>query len=496
MDNRLAQAIQALAQTQQAQAGSQEIQNQLLYALVAKELGEDKIAALKDAAGTPSAVQLHGIGGLFSGQGVERDVVTAYVTPMGLGAQLPRYPTVYEDPRFSAITGFTATTGTRPTSKCADAPKGYMKTCELTAYFGLNRQDTQEIEFNKTMRKLSRGDHTDLRLAGEVLGNTGFRPAGMNQSQILQVVTMAEMVIAAVNLEREMAVDMWQGLVANGSFPGLDLQIATGQLDARTGTACPALDSDVKDFNFSMVDGTAKDIVNYLNQLEYYLRFNATRMRQMPATWAIVMRPELWYELSAVWPCRYLTNRCAVAAGTNPMVINDATNITLRDSMRNEGYIDIGGHQYPVLTDDGIYEYNNINNANLNPGEFASAIYMVPLTIRGGMPVTYMEYLDYRAGAPDIALLHGKEEFWTDDGMYSWGITDKKGWCYQLHLATEQRVVLRTPQLAGKIQRVAYTPLQHLRSPFADNAYFADGGISTGPAGTRYSAWLPVGGGR
>ena len=282
-----------------------------------------------------------------------------------------------------------------------------------------------------------------------------------------------------------MVVDLWTGdPTAGNQMPGLDRQIVTGQIDARDATACPALDSDVKSFAFNMVDGIALDIVEYLSMLEYYLTFNAERMRLSPVSWAIVMRPQLFFELSAVWPCRYLTHRCANSGGTNIAVINDNVNVNMRDAMRNGKYIDINGTRYPVILDDGIYEYNNINNANLEANEFASSIYMVPLTVLGGtVQATYMEYLDYRLAQPDVALLNGLQKFfWTDNGMYTWGISDVKGWCYQLHLATEQRVVLLTPQLAGKIERVAYSPLQHVRSPFADSPYFEDGGVSKAPS--------------
>ena len=478
----LQNVIERLAETQQTQA-------ELLKALNSKQR--------KDAAGTPTFTQLHGLGGLFSGSGVEREVVTAHIRPMGLGAALRRFPSVLEDPRFSAITGYTATSGSRPTNPCDDATKGYVKSCELTALFGLNRQDSQEMDIGDIIRRADRGDHRDLTLMGEVLGLAGFTPSGLNQQQILQVVTMSEMVTMGVNIEREMSVDLWQGTVASGSFPGLDLQIATGQLDARTGNACPALDSDVKDFNYNSVDGTTLDIVYYLSTMEWYLRHIADRTGLMPVQWVLAMRPELWFELSAIWPCRYLTNRCADSAGSQVAVINDQVNVRMRDEMRNGMYIDINGRRYPVVVDDGIYEANNQNDANLAAGEYASSIYFVPIVIRGSFPVTYMEYLDYREAQTDTNLLQGTQGYWwTDNGMYSWSTTNKKGWCYQLHLRVEPRAVLRTPQLAGKIQRIKYTPLQHLRSPYADSPYFMDGGASIIGAGTRYAVWMNGGAGR
>jgi hypothetical protein len=308
----------------------------------------------------------------------------------------------------------------------------------------------------------------------------GLAPGKLTDEQVLDIITKAEMVGAGVSAERKLSQYLWQGTLAVGGFPGLDVQIATGQRDADTYTLCPALDSDVKDFNYSAIDGTARDIVDYLSMLCYYLEHNSVGMGLDPVTWVIVMRPELWFELSAIWPCRYMTNKCtsSVANSSTPVaIINDNVNTSMRDSMRNGHYIDVNGKRYTVIEDTGIFEHNNVNNANLRPGEYASSIYVVPLTIQGNFPVTYREYLDYRQGAGDVALLGGKEMFWTDDGIYSWAIEQIK-WCYKLALKTEQRVVLRTPQLAGKLQRVKYTPLQHLREPYPESSYFADGGVS------------------
>lgn len=79
--------------------------------------------------------------------------------------------------------------------------------------------------------------------------------------------------------------------------------------------------------------------------------------------------------------------------------------------------------------------------------------------------------------------------FWTDNGVYTWALEVVK-WCYKLSLKTEQRVVLRAPHLAGRIDHVRYTPLQHLREPDPSSPYWADGGVSIrGGLGTPYAAW-------
>ena len=265
----------------------------------------------KQATGVMSAQRLHGIGGLFSTPGLDQDVFSTYVRPQSIMSILQKFPSVDEDPRFGALTGFTAPDGAQPTNACADAPTGFTKSCTLTALFGQHRFDTQEIEMDQVMLRANRGDFKDLRLQGELL--TQLAPEGLNQSNVLNVVTAMEMLRTGAYMEMQLHTDCWQGTVAAGSFPGLMYQVATGQVDAATNTACPSLDSDVKDFTYDDVCGTVKDIVEYLSSMMYYLESLAADTGLAPVKWVLAMRPQLWFELSACWPCSYLTNRCTTA---------------------------------------------------------------------------------------------------------------------------------------------------------------------------------------
>ena len=154
-------------------------------------------------------------------------------------------------------------------------------------------------------------------------------------------------------------------------FPGLDAQIATGQKDAETGVLMPSIDSTIVNFGAS-VDSTTKDIVDTISGMESYLYNYAERSGLAPVTWAIVMRPELWFELSAIWPCRYLTDRCGNAAGTGVITINDDGNVRMRDDMRSGSYLLVNGRRYTVITDDGIAETGAT-------GSYTSSIYFIPL---------------------------------------------------------------------------------------------------------------------
>ena len=438
-------------------------------------------------------------GGPFSTCGLDRNVITAHMRPEGISTHLPLIAGNETDPRFATLTGVTDDVGALPNFPCDNAPTGYLKGCNLTARFGFLSKSTNTIDWNKVRIKARRGVFDDLQLVGRMLGLTDLVPGELNESQMLDIVTMAEMVQAGVRLERELSTQMWQGTPAVATpgggyiqFPGLDVQIATGQVDADTNTACPAVDSDVKDFVYNDVCGTGRSIHEYLSMLEYYLYYNASKMGLLPATWVIAMRPELWFELSQCWPCVYNTNKCgaAIPAGSNTTVTLTGTEMTqLTQQMRDGPFIDVNGRRYTVITDDGIFEHNNINNANLNAAEYASSIYMVPVTVTGGFPVTYREHVDFRLGGDDVNLLRGLQDFWTDDGVYSWAIENQK-WCYELTVKTEQRIVLRAPQLAGRIDHVKYSPLQHLRDYDPDSPYHMDGGVSVRVAGTTYAVWL------
>ncbi len=79
--------------------------------------------------------------------------------------------------------------------------------------------------------------------------------------------------------------------------------------------------------------------------------------------------------------------------------------------------------------------------------------------------------------------------FWTDMGVFSWAVEQTK-WCYHLTAKTEQRVVLRTPHIAGRIDNVRYTPLQHLREYDPDSPYHQDGGVSVRTAPSKNAVWL------
>ena len=465
-------------------------QQQLLM-LAALLKSDDPEMLVKAAASVNTATLVTQPGGMFAVAGMETDVISTHVTPRGIGASLPVYTSYVTDPYYGIFTGYTAETGARPVTPCEDGPSGSMKAGVLTASFGRVQHDTKTIEID-TVLDQTRGVNNNLRLLGEIYGNGvfgGSDAAPNSPQQILNLVVMSEMVGVGVQFERDLAKLTWQGNPANNTaqgghkeFNGLDRLIKTGHVDAESSTAMAAADSHIVAFAHNLVTGTTKDIVEEMLATEHYLYHLADRTGLSPVTWKIVMRPELWYELTKVWPSRYLSNNATNFAGTNVMAFNDGSTVRERDRMRQTLQIDLNGRTYEVITDDGIYFDDNVSDSgNYSAGQYGSSIYFLPTMVSGNFPSMYWEHKSYTAVPAQIAPMGAgvrNTEFWTDNGRFLWAY-DSNGFCFKLKAKCEPRILLRTPHLAAKIQNIKYVPTKALRSPFPADATFVQGGVSS-----------------
>jgi len=471
-----------------------------LVDLISKEV-EMKLKA-PGTSGT--ATPLHGVtrvgAGLFSSQGVERDVLSTVVRPFGIAEELPVFPTTDQNPLFAAITGVSDDIGSETATPCGDPPTGYMKAANLSAQFGYVVRGTETIDINEVAMRINRGDFRDLRFAAGFPGMDKLNPVNprsMSANQLLDVMTVSEMFQTGIRMERVLAKQMWQGSPANNNvgggykeFPGLAKQIATGQKDWETGTLAPALDSDVKDFTYENADGSgSKNLVTYVSEMEHFLYTLARKTGMLPMEMVIAMRPDLWQIVSSVWPIQYNTTYQAILSTGAQVVVDGRQNVADRDAMRSNMTLAVNGRVLKVIVDDGIEEDTPLTDQNLSAGEYSSSIFFIPL--RGaGKNLTFIEHMDYRATDIDSAILGGGKTFyWTDNGRWMWNWDNTGGWCYQGKVKTEMRVVLLTPQLAGRIDNVKYTPLQHSRDYDPDSPYFVNGGVSFRTGSTGNAVW-------
>jgi hypothetical protein len=490
----------------------QEVLQEIGKALATKSYGGKEAATIGYKAGlspsTPSSPYMHGPGGLFGVSGLERDVISTRIQPFGLGSELPARGTIVTNPLYPYLLAYEAATGVNPVGVCDDAPTaGPAKTCIQTAQFGLFSYSTRTIDVSRNGQQTNRGEFLDLMVYNEPMLDTdgnGIPTPKVSGSPDLTREVLQRFVEVGVSFQNQLLPMVWTGNPANNTsgggykeFPGLDILIGTGKYDALSGTTCDALDSDVKDFNFERIDSGSggNDIVATMSYLLRYLRYNADHMKLAPVDWCVVMRPELWWELTQVWPCAYMTYRCQnqIAGTTSNLFIDQADQLRMRDDMRNNMYLLIDGIKYPVIIDTGIVELTGTTSSKVKSGCFASNIYVIPRVVRGGLVSTYWEYLDYSQTAM-IALQDGANnlgviDFWTDGGRYLWHRKPPANWCIQWQAKIEPRVILRTPQLAGKVLDVAYCPMQHIREPNPSDPYFVDGGVDTRPGPSLWSDW-------
>jgi len=272
---------------------------------------------------------------------------------------------------------------------------------------------------------------------------------------------------------------------------GLQLLVNTGFTDAFTNTTCPALDSDVKNFAYGDVKTqTNPSFFELLEMAHFYVSHNADRQALTPVDWVVVMRPELWQTVSSLVPYQSIlaTMMNATIPASYQVNIDGGSLAQERNSIREGMRLSINGQNLTVITDDGIPELNNANDANLEAGEYASDVYVLPLRYLGNRPGMKIQYKDFRFIAGEIAAtddMVGGFYKPSPDGRFWWALV-RDGACFKIQAQTEPRIILRTPQLAARIQNVKYVPLQHLRSPDSDSSYFFKGGVSTRAPSSYY----------
>ena len=443
---------------------------------------------------TPTTNVIHGPQGIFGVPGIERDIFATRVKPTGLLEYLPAIGTDIEHPLVGYLTGFTDDeSGTEKDAVC-DVPleAGKIKSCLQGALFGRYERKTEVLEVNKALRRENRGEFMDLRLLNEPLLNQGLSvpsSTAVSANDLLNRAVMARWITLGVAFERLLGPQVYTGTPANNSanggymeFHGLETLVGTGKIDVITGTACTALDSYLANFAYRRVSENGAALVAAITNMVRFTENVARRTGLMPADWRLVMRNDAFNDIVDAWPCAYGTYRCNSGAVTDPaitqLVIDGMAQRAFAEDMRNGKYLKVDGRNIPVVIDDFIPEDTNTTNANVPSGCFASDIYYLPFTVRGGIQSLFFEYYDFNT--PDgvmQAIMDGKLQnmFWTDGGRFLWTFR-QTGWCVEWWAKIEPRLRLLTPHLAGRLQNVLYCPERHFRDDDPSSAYFADGG--------------------
>lgn len=485
------------------------------------DAGVVDVGQKNDPFSTPTGPYAHGNGGLFSVAGQQPQIFSAMILPMagfiddlpllpqGLGQEFDG-PTEFggmASPLHTYVTGVTKgaveSIANQPTVACEPGPAGgLLKACTVTMPFGKYRTSF-DLDLEKISILRDRADPTYLQLMNmaPAQGNLVSTPLGQQgSSQILMNEFSKRAFTTAVSWRRFLAGRIFAGNPTNSAgsdnwkdIEGIDLQVNSGNhRDFLTNTVCTALDSDIKNFGSAIItSGTnGANVYRHLDMMYRYVEWNAQQQGVDPVSWKWVMHPNLFDELCKIWPVEQFTEALvAMAAFANGRVnVSGGEMIDARDAMRNGKFLPIRSKLIPVVLDNTITETNVTNNANLLAGQYASDIYLIPYTVLGGLPVTYIQPFNQDNGILQNVIQEGRilRTFTSDGGLFRWYVLEKMS-CIQWDIMTMFRVRCHMPQLAARLQNVGYSPLQHVRDWNPDSSYFVNGGRTNVPQTSYYT---------
>jgi len=458
----------------------------------------------------PVGPYLNGQGGLFNRRDRENPIFSAVMAPnAGVADALPVFNGARNlDNRFggtdwafdSLITGQTAgdldTFANQPTTPCQDGPvAGLMQFCSLANTLGNYKMSTREVDIFRAGRVSDMTDAFTVQVANNmpqsIFGTPTPTPSLQNAVSNELASRIWEMILG---FQRMFYPRTFTGSPANNvgtaqDIVGLDIHINSGnKVDSLTGTACAAANSDVKSFGNALV-GSATNIMRYLEMTDAFCVYKARRQGLGTPEYIIAMRPELWQEITEIIPVqKYQKVIASINNVTNGRANVSAEGALLdRNAMRDNMLIPLNGRMLRVVVDDTIAE-TSLGNLSGVP-TYSSSIYGIPVSVMGGYPVTFWEYYNHdNEQARAIQMAANGLTWTTDGGLFRWTSEFAKG-CLKLNATVTPRLRMRTPQVAWRLDSVAYQPLQHFTSYDPSSAYFAGGGVSTGGANKYYAEW-------
>lgn len=479
---------------------------------------------------SPQAPYIHGSGGLLSDPGQSPAMLSTFIRPMeGMASRLPRidsgeiYPVDLDGrewggedvPLITTITGVTAgdldTWSNQPNGLCDDPPvAGLLKACTQTAPFGRFSAKLRQLDRTRIGRLNNRGETTDFRVLNRLNTDDPLLPVeasqGMQGSWINDEIE-SRIFEAGAGFQRMVAPLVYTGTPTNNKagggarqFLGFNNIYISGRVDWFTQLACAAMDSFIVNFNTNIANPNIFGVYIYqeLEDIHYFLGDLAEYTGLTPVTFAISMDKDLFYNLCQIIPVQQyvrVVTQMAVINTSNKdggqLHFNGAEVNAMRDDMYNNRWLPLNGERVPVVVESGG-TIGRTYNAATNTA--TSDIYIHPLTVLGGVPVTYWQFFnhDNSQGRDYDELFTGGNNWTTDGGKFLWA-RSFKNFCADIMWLTEPRIMSHAPQLGARIRNVSYTPNVMSRSPYpSDSSFFADGGRIQGNVLVGSPSWSPT----
>lgn len=430
------------------------------------------------------SIQYPSLGGLFQRPGVDPEIYAAVVGVVGtLANELYVGTNLLWNPEFETLTGVDAASGANPTSLAGTAPvPGAVKAATLRAQFGQFYMSTEKFLLPNEGGRVNNAD-LDRRVLN-ALYDPIMNPLMFAIPQNINTFLGLSLYAMAVHYQRVMSRVLFNGDSGQAytstetgfirEFDGFDKLIKTGYTDLATGNAVTALDSTIKDFGSVDVTTAAGTdaIVSVLAEI-YNKLVDLAEETGMPLTqWKLAMRRDLFYAITEVYPRSYLTigNNMTDDSSGNRVIVNGSEINAFRDSMRREKFIWIMGERVPVAIENGI------EKTAVATG-WRSQIYYIPM-LSGGRKVTYIDGFDQgNAPVQEFVNLTGARYRTENNGL--WALAhNQTNFAWEILVSQKPRLIMRTPQLAARIENVVYNFNASIypRDAYPDQAYYSNEG--------------------
>ncbi len=451
--------------------------------LVLDQGGGSPIAPYR-ATGTPTGTSpLYGAGGLFGICGVDPVLVNACVSPIGIESWLTWVASDIESPIYDALTQIESS-GYAQSGMCTDCGRPSFRECAQTACFGRVCQMTNEHALDQLGMRMNPGVPR-MALFGNITDAAGN--VLIPQGQPIQDAFTLEVMGAAYNLRHLVAQYLWTGNPANNlgghwEFPGFQIIVNTGKVDALTGIACNGLDSYLFPYNAIIGAAGAGSIVDFFTSAYRTLRFRMEGggFDARSADMRIWMHPRHWDCVADAYACLYglVCNNMGAATRNDAMALAE-----FRDRMRAEMAVPIDGDWVPVGLDTQI----PLTTVSVgNETGFRGDIYFLTKSI-DDRTILWGEYQNL-ASTASATLAWFRRMFGsspiavTDGGRYFVAPTVEGGLCVDARVFVKPRLLCRMPQFQGRITGVTCVPLgQYADVTGSGGIYERGGGPSSKP---------------
>ena len=469
-----------------------------------KEFDADTVQSMFDAgilntgekhdtsSSTPNATPLNGPYpgsttqfGLFSQPNVRPGMWNATPRVRSFASAIPMFKSVIQNEVIQIATGVTDGSGTNQTSACVVGPKpGQLKGMSITATFGIIHESTKIFDITQAGMRRNRTD-VDRQTFNTARMQNNWIPdvPGIGGEGLMSSTLRAELYALGIDLERNISRVHFVGVAGTESndyrgvarqWNGMDALIKTGYTDSVTGLAAAAADSIVVSFNAEADGGTdtfsrtlvAAAIDTYYGMQDYLGRIGVT------AGFALVMRPDMFRAIAAMWSCTYSTTRCTSSAAGQPLV-RDAVSVRAEyEQMLSGQYLPMEGTNVPVLLDD------NIARDTLGNGHYKSDIYGIAFT-GNGRSVLYGEYFPLdNAEAEEIADFAGDAASTTvNNGLYR-VFKRVTGGCIEFDFYSRPRLIHEAPFMNFRIDDVRYRSAWNQKDALPGMSHYSNGGVS------------------